>query len=177
MPIGEWVPGGEWLQWSGLSAVGGLQPGNGSRLLDLPNPIGPIAGAICYELADGSSLATAVKEGAEWILTVANLDPYPLQLQQQFLALAQLRAIETGRWLLSVGNTGPTAVLDATGKKWKGLEFKKPDIAAMKLKRRTKLTFYDQFNQLPLLSMLAISAGGWLWFSRSLQRGPLLNHK
>ena len=177
VPIGEWVPGGEWLQWSGLSAVGGLQPGSGSRLLNLPNPIGPIAGAICYELADGSSLATAVKEGAEWILTVANLDPYPLQLQQQFLALAQLRAIETGRWLLSVGNTGPTAVLDATGQKWKELEFKKPDIATMKLKRRTKLTFYDQFNQLPLLLMLAISACGWLWFSRSLRRGPLLNHK
>ena len=76
-----WVPGGE---LSGLSAVGGLQPGAASRLLVLPEPIGRLAAAICYEISDGEALARATSLGAEWLLTVANLDPYPIQLQKQF---------------------------------------------------------------------------------------------
>ena len=75
----------------------------------------PAAVAICYEIADGLALARAAADGATWLLAIANLDPYPLQLQKQFLALAQLRAIETGRDLLSVGNTGPTALISANG--------------------------------------------------------------
>jgi len=168
VPIGEWVPGGEWLQWSGLSAVGGLQPGSGSRLLDLPNPIGPIAGAICYELADGSSLATAVKEGAEWILTVANLDPYPLQLQQQFLALAQLRAIETSKWLLSVANTGPTAVVDPSGLVINKLKADKSIVAAMILRRNKNISTYSRYGEKPIYIFLCVSAIG-IWRNKGIQ--------
>ena len=91
--------------------MGGLTPG------PAPDDGGldpPAAVAICYEIADGLALARAAAM-ATWLLAIANLDPYPLQLQKQFLALAQLRAIETGRDLLSVGNTGPTALISATG--------------------------------------------------------------
>ena len=48
-----------------------------------------------------------VHSGARWLLTIANLDPYPLLLQRQFLALAQLRAIETGRDLLASPTQAP----------------------------------------------------------------------
>ena len=73
-------------RWSGLSAVGGVEPGPPSRLLRRPG--GAVAGAICYELADGQALAAAVRQGAGWLLASANLDPYPLQLQGQYAALA-----------------------------------------------------------------------------------------
>jgi apolipoprotein N-acyltransferase len=170
VPLGEWIPGGEWFQWSGLSAVGGLQPGNRSRLLDLPYPIGPIAGAICYELADGSSIAAAIRGGAEWILTVANLDPYPLQLQNQFLALAQLRAIETGRWLLSVANTGPSFVLNPRGVMIDKLEPNLAAIADMKLQLEKSKTLYDKTGNNPLLFLFVISAGVCFWLNKSLPR-------
>ncbi|MCP9812495.1 apolipoprotein N-acyltransferase [Synechococcus lacustris] len=168
VPIGEWVPGGEWLQWSGLSAVGGLQPGSGSRLLNLPNPIGPIAGIICYELADGASIAAATREGAEWLLAVANLDPYPLQLQQQFLALAQLRAIETSKWLLSVANTGPTAVVDPSGLVINRLKADKSKISTMKLSRNKNISIYSIYGEKPIYIFLCVSAIG-IWRNKSIQ--------
>ena len=111
VPLGEWVPGG----LAGLSAVGGVSPGEAPRLLELPPPLGPVAVAICYELSDGLGLNQAVRDGAGWLLTIANLDPYPLALQQQFKALAQLRAMETSRWLLSSANTGPSALVSPRG--------------------------------------------------------------
>ena len=168
VPIGEWVPGGEWLQWSGLSAVGGLQPGSGSRLLNLPNPIGPIAGIICYELADGASIAAATREGAEWLLAVANLDPYPLQLQQQFLALAQLRAIETSKWLLSVANTGPTAVVDPSGLVINRLKADKSKIATINLIRNKNISIYSIYGEKPIYIFLCVSAIG-IWRNKSIQ--------
>ena len=113
VPLGEWVP--TWAGWPfrGLSAIGGLEAGDSSRLLDWSGP--SIAAAICYEISNGSSLAEAVENGAEWIVAIANLDPYPIFLQRQFLTLAKLRSIETNRDLVSVSNTGPSALVLATG--------------------------------------------------------------
>jgi apolipoprotein N-acyltransferase len=158
VPLGEWVPGGEWLNWSGLSAVGGLSPGLPSRYLALP--IGAVGVAICYELSDGTGLAQAVRAGAQWLLVVANLDPYPAQLQQQYLALAQLRAIETGRWLLSVANTGPSAVVDAQGLVRGQLPVGASLTAPLGLERRQGLTPYDRWGETPL----AVLAGVLLLF-------------
>ncbi|MEB3260750.1 MAG: apolipoprotein N-acyltransferase [Cyanobacteriota bacterium] len=114
VPLGEWVPLGPLLRWSGLSAVGGLEPGEPSRLLN--RPVGPIGVAICYEIADGRGLAEASRAGARWLLASANLDPYPLALQRQFQVLARLRAMESGRWLVSAANTGPSLLVDPAGR-------------------------------------------------------------
>jgi apolipoprotein N-acyltransferase len=74
VPLGEWIPGGELFAWAGLSAVGGVSPGAPSRLLARPQ--GPVGVVICYELADGTALAAATRDGAGWLLASANLDPY-----------------------------------------------------------------------------------------------------
>ena len=153
VPLGEWVPLARLVRWSGLSAVGGLEGGAPSRLL--ARPAGAIGVAICYELADGTALAQASRDGARWLLASANLDPYPRALQAQFTALAQLRAIETGRWLVSVANTGPSLVVAASGQVRSTL----PDgIAAIKtltVRQRQTLTVYDRWGNGPLLL-------GWL---------------
>jgi apolipoprotein N-acyltransferase len=148
VPLGEWVPGAEWLNWSGLSAVGGLSPGLPSRHLGLP--MGAVGVAICYELSDGTGLAQAVRDGAQWLLVVANLDPYPAQLQRQYLALAQLRAIETGRWLLSVANTGPSAVVDGQGMVRGQLPLGASLTAPLELELLQRLTPYDRWGEIPL---------------------------
>jgi apolipoprotein N-acyltransferase len=148
VPLGEWVPGAEWLNWSGLSAVGGLSPGLPSRHLGLP--MGAVGVAICYELSDGTGLAQAVRDGAQWLLVVANLDPYPAQLQRQYLALAQLRAIETGRWLVSVANTGPSAVIDGQGLVRSQLPVGASLTAPLELELLQRLTPYDRWGEIPL---------------------------
>jgi apolipoprotein N-acyltransferase len=157
VPLGEWVPLAGLGRWSGLSAVGGIEPGAASRLL--PRPGGAIAGAICYELSDGSALAAASREGAGWLLASANLDPYPALLQQQFQALAQLRAIETGRWLVSAANTGPSLLVNARGRVVDSLPAGRPATGVFAVPRLQALTPYDRWGEAPLL--LLAGAAGW----------------
>ncbi len=160
VPLGEWVPLAGLWRWSGLSAVGGIEPGAASRLLDRPG--GPVGVAICYEISDGAALAAASREGARWLLATANLDPYPLMLQGQFRALAQLRAIETGRWLISAANTGPSLVVDAHGRIGDQLPAARSGSGILTVRQRSALTPYTSWGEWPLLGIAAV-AGLWRW--------------
>ena len=154
VPLGEWIPGAAWLRWSGLSAVGGVSIGAPSRLLARPN--GAIGVAICYEIADGAALAAAARDGAGWLLASANLDPYPALLQGQFAALAQLRAIETGRWLVSAANTGPSLVVDPAGAMRERLPLQGAGTLPVVLEARSRLTGYSRAGEWPLLALAAL---------------------
>ncbi|MFS6828332.1 nitrilase-related carbon-nitrogen hydrolase [Cyanobium sp. ATX-6F1] len=128
-----------------------------SRLLAAQGngPVGAVGVAICYELSDGAALAGAVRGGAGWLLASANLDPYPAQLQEQFVALARLRAIETGRWLVSSANTGPSLVVDAQGRVRSRLAPGRARTGVMELQPLGGLTPYDRWGDAPLLLLLA----------------------
>ena len=143
VPLGEWLPPLPEGFARGLSAVGGLEPGSVSRFAQgWPAPAGV---AICYELSNSRALAAAAARGGQWLLTIANLDPYPELLQRQFLALAQLRSIETGRDLLSVGNTGPTAVVRADGQVTQLLPPGREGVARAHLQLRSTPTAYSRW--------------------------------
>jgi apolipoprotein N-acyltransferase len=158
--LGEWVPLQGLVRWSGLSAVGGIEPGPASRLLARrPASIGV---AICYEIADGHALAAASREGAGWLLASANLDPYPPALQRQFEALAGLRAIETGRWLVSVANTGPSGLISPQGEAPRRLPASVPAQDLLRVPVETSLTAYVRWGELPLL-LLGLLLAGWRW--------------
>jgi apolipoprotein N-acyltransferase len=164
VPLGEWVPFSGLVGWSGLSAVGGVQPGEASRLLE--RPAGPVAAAICYEIADGVGLRQAVRQGAGWLLASANLDPYPPLLQRQYTALAQLRAIEAGRWLVSVANTGPSQLINPQGQVRSSLPPGRPATGLVVVPVGEGLTGYGRWGELPLL---ALALTGLLLG----QRGPI----
>ena len=164
VPLGEWVPGGALLRWAGLSAVGGVEPVAASRLLR--HPQGDLAVAICYEIADGAGLIAASQAGAGWILASANLDPYPLQLQRQFQAVSQLRAIEASRWLVSAANSGPSLVVQPDGRLGASLAPMEPGTLLVRLQARANQTVYGQLGEWPLL----LAAGAGLVASRSRMR-------
>lgn len=173
VPLGEWVPLAGLWRWSGLSAVGGLEPGPASRLLQRPS--GSVAVAICYELSDGAALASASREGAGWLLASANLDPYPLLLQDQFKALAQLRAIETGRWLVSAANTGPSLLVDARGRLIEQLPPGLRRQGLMSPRRLSALTPYTRWGEWPLLVLLLLTALVLRPFERRQPQGRSTN--
>jgi apolipoprotein N-acyltransferase len=156
VPLGEWVPLAQLVRWSGLSAVGGIEPGPASRLLW--RPPGAIGAAICYELSDGSSLAQATRDGARWLLLSANLDPYPPMLQHQFAAMAQLRAIETGRAVVGVANTGPSLLVSARGVVLQRLPEGRAATGVFAVPQLTALTPYDRWGEAPLAVILALAA-------------------
>ena len=150
VPLGEWMPSLPAL--AGLSAVGGLQPGEASRLWRWGGA--PAAVAICYEISNGTALARAVSDGAQWILAAANLDPYPRLLQRQFLALAQLRSIESRRPLLSVANTGPTALIADEGLVEAELPAMLPGLLQTRIEPHGGRTPYVVWREWPLWLML-----------------------
>ena len=84
-------------------------------------------------------------------------DTYPLQLQQQFLALAQLRALESGRDLLSVANTGPTALVRADGSVEMLLPPNKEGVARASVELHSRGTLYSRWPDRGLLLMLPMS--------------------
>ena len=162
VPLGEWIPSLPGLLKNGLSAIGGIESGTPSRLLDWEGP--SFAGAICYELSNGKAIAKAVNQGAKWILVIANLDPYPISLQKQFLSIAQLRSIETSKNLISVSNTGPTSLIRSNGAIDTLLPSNKELIALVDLELNSKKTIYTVLANLPLYLVALISLIGVLKF-------------
>ena len=156
VPLGEWMPTLFGKSFPGLSAVGGLHSGAPSRLLMWDGP--PVATAICYEIADGFALNQAVKDGAQWILSVANLDPYPQSLQREFLAIAQLRSLETARDLISSANTGPSGVVSAFGEKKKIFPAFESRVDLVDLQLHDEITFYTKYRELPLIICLIFAS-------------------
>jgi apolipoprotein N-acyltransferase len=121
--------------------------------------------AICYEIADGRALAGASRAGGLWLLASANLDPYPALLQEQFLALARLRAIENGRWLVAAANTGPSVAVDAIGRVRQRLPTGQPAEALIQVSQRSTLTPYGRWGEGPLLALLLLATAQRLgWF-------------
>ncbi len=156
VPLGEWLPSLPGINFRGLSSLGGLESGEASRLLDWQGGP-PVAVAICYELTDGNALANATKDGAQWILSIANLDPYPISLQKQFLSLAQLRSIETARDLVSVANTGPSALISRYGQVRSIVSPFTEGVGVLDLNFSNEITGYVRWGELPLLFSLITS--------------------
>ena len=85
-------------------------------------------------------------------------------MQGQFAALAQLRSIETGRWLVSSANTGPSLLVDATGRVVNKLPAGGPASGLVTVQQRTPLTPYDRWGEGPLIG-LALLAATWRWIA------------
>jgi apolipoprotein N-acyltransferase len=72
--------------------------------------------AICYEDVFGDEMIDALP-AAQILLNVSNLAWFGDSLApEQHLQESQMRALETGRWMLRATNTGATAAIDETGR-------------------------------------------------------------
>lgn len=72
--------------------------------------------AICYEIAYPDLIAQAAKE-TQVLLSVNNLGWFLDSIQsKQFMQMAQMRALETGRYLVYSTNNGPSAIIDNKGR-------------------------------------------------------------
>jgi apolipoprotein N-acyltransferase len=72
--------------------------------------------------------------------------------------LAQLRAIETGRWLVSAANTGPSLLVDPSGAVRQRLSTGMAATLPVQLQVRVGRTGYSRMGELPLLLLAAGAA-------------------
>jgi apolipoprotein N-acyltransferase len=117
LPFGEYVPLPRWLPGSSLitAIVGDFTPGNQYTLMPIGG--GHRAGVfICIESAYPSIARRFTSEGADVLINISN-DGYlgPTAVMRQHLANAIFRAVENGRPLLRVTNSGITAFITANG--------------------------------------------------------------
>jgi apolipoprotein N-acyltransferase len=116
LPFGEYVPLPDWVPGAGLirAIVGDFTAGTEYRLM----PVGNLqAGVfICIESAYPSIARRFTNEGADVLINISN-DGYlgPTAVMRQHLANAVFRAVENGRPVLSVTNTGITAFVEPNG--------------------------------------------------------------
>jgi len=117
MPFGEYVPLPHWLP--GASSVRGIvgdfTPGSVYTLM----PLGAFrAGVfICIEAAHPSVARSFANESADVLINISN-DGYlgPTPVMRQHLSNAILRAVENGRPLIRVTNSGISAFIEPNGK-------------------------------------------------------------
>ena len=166
VPLGEKIPRFFNIFSRGLSALGGIEPGTNSRLF-VSKFTPPFAVAICYEISDGFKLRNAINNGAQIIITAANLDPYPTKLHNQFLSLARIRSIENKKDNLLVSNTGPSGLISDDGKIIKLLESNTEQNELVYANFSSEKTLYNKFGDGPLLMLFMIFSGLNLFFGKT----------
>ena len=117
MPFGEYVPLPQWLPGASLISgiVGEFTPGSNYTLM----PFGDRkAGAfICIESAYPWIAQRLTFKGADVLINISN-DGYlgPTAVMRQHLANVIFRAVENGRPVMRVTNTGLSALIDTDGR-------------------------------------------------------------
>lgn len=117
VPFGEYVPArGFFDTFADLSAVPrDAIPGRGAGVLD--TPAGRMGVVISYEVFFGDRARDAVRAGGRVLLVPTNASSYrDEQIPAQEVAVARLRALETGRWVVQAAPTGYSAVIDHRGR-------------------------------------------------------------
>ncbi len=144
LPFGEYVPIPDWVPGAGLirGLVGDFTPGTQYDLM----AVGDVrAGVfICIESAYPSIARRFTIDGADVLINISN-DGYlgPTAVMRQHLANAVFRAVENGRPLLRVTNTGITAFITSTGEVKDATQGFRPEVRTWRVARQqSAATFY-----------------------------------
>jgi apolipoprotein N-acyltransferase len=173
LPFGEYVPLPDWSPGAGLirAIVGDFTPGTNYRLM----PVGNVrAGVfICIESAYPSIARRFTDEGADALINISN-DGYlgPTAVMRQHLANAVFRAVENGRPLLRVTNTGITAFITPAGEVQDATQGFTPEVRTWAIARATNSpTFYAKHGDVFVVACTVLSLLVFvLSFRRSVRR-------
>ncbi|MBI3962228.1 MAG: apolipoprotein N-acyltransferase [Deinococcus sp.] len=132
----------------------------GQAVIPLETPAGSFGAYVCYESVFPDIARAMVRSGAQALINVSNdgwfggsSGPW------QHLAMGNVRAIETRRYLLRSGNTGITAVIDPYGRVQDTLDMNQVGTLLAGFDLRDELTFYVRWGDwLPALALILLLA-------------------
>lgn len=122
---------------------------------------------ICYEDVFGEEIILQLPE-AEILVNVSNDAWFGRSIGPwQHLQISQMRAQETGRYMLRATNTGVTAIIDERGQVLRTLEMFTTDALHGQVQGFSGATPYVLYGNTPILSLigLLLLAGGVMVFS------------
>jgi apolipoprotein N-acyltransferase len=121
VPFGEYTPLlvqylPEWLKrLTNTPSGGGFAAGSGPVVLWLP--CGKIAPLICFETLSPELVASSVRNGGQLLTNISDLAWFhDSMIGQQMLAFSVIRAVESHRYFVFAANSGPSAVIDPSGR-------------------------------------------------------------
>ena len=168
--FGEYFPlpdfARRWLRIMNLPSES-ITPGSDDQPLLLAKGV-PVAATICYELAFGAEQLGFLPE-AQLLVNVSN-DAWfgESMMPQQHLQIGQMRALETGRYLLRATNTGITAIVDPAGRVVSRIPQFEPGVIEATVRPHTGATPYVLAGNWPVLVLVAsiLLAGALVYPSR-----------
>ncbi len=171
LPLGEYVP--PWLKWLGDHFTINFNSYSSGPIEQAPLKLsGGIFGLnICYETLFDDNMIRKAKS-SEALLNLSNFAWLNgTRAADQHLQAAQMRALETGRWLAQVGNSGSTAVIDQHGAIVDSLPRETTGALDVVMQMRTGDTPFMRSENKPILilSLLALIVVAMRRYSR--QRG------
>ncbi len=155
VPFGEYIPLAGALTWvlPALATRPEMQHFSMGAVKQTPLVVKgqPIAAAICYEIAYPNITRLNAQRGY-MIITVSN-DAWfnASDGPWQHLQMAQMRAIENGKWVARGTNTGVTAVIDHQGRIVTRLPQFERRVLRADVQLRSGLTPYAQLGDTPLI--------------------------
>ena len=115
--------------------------------------------AICYEDMFGDEVINFMPS-AQALLNVSNMAWFgDTWAADQHLQASQMRALETGRWMVRSTNTGATAVIDERGRIVSRLPAFTTGTLVERVTPREGMTPYSRFGDVPFFVLLMIFVG------------------
>lgn len=130
-----------------------------------------ITPAICYEIVYPDLIAQSAKE-TQVLLNINNLGWFLDSIQsKQFMQMAQMRALETGRYLVYNTNNGPSAIVDNKGKVLAQSHAFQAETLTGTIYPVKDWTPFMIIGSWPLVALLSVFVFGlWLLNRRSLKK-------
>ena len=173
VPFGEYVPFRRRLGW--IDAIDQIPidrvSGEGFHPIAQPG-LPPYGTPICFENAFPSITRSFVRDGAAFLVVPVNNASYLFTAAaEQHLQMSQMRAVETGRWVVDAGVSGISAFIDPSGAVQGRTDLFQPAILRGQVRASTAQTVYVRFGDwVPILSLLIIAMSVLTPRRRSLVR-------
>lgn len=157
VPFGEYVPArGLVERFADLTLIPrDAVPGSGPGVLD--TSVGRLGVLISFEGLFADRARAAVGAGARALVVPTNASSYVTDdVPAQQVAAARLRAVETGRWVVIAGPTGPSAVVGPDGDVRARSALEEQTVVTSRIRARSGRTLAVRLGDRP---MLVLSAG------------------
>ena len=168
MPFGEYVPLPRWVPGANMvgAIVGDFTPGTNYTLMKVGDVRAGVF--ICIESAYPSIARSFTQDGADVLINISN-DGYlgPTAVMRQHLANVVFRAVENGRPILRVTNSGITAYITPRGEVRDATEGFQTAVRTWRIDRNENAsTFYSRRGDLfvgfcAAISVLVFAATFW----------------
>jgi apolipoprotein N-acyltransferase len=175
VPFGEYVPFRSRLSWIG--AIGQIPvdrvPGESVHTISQPG-VPPYGTPICFENAFPDIPRAFVRDGAAFLVVPVNNASYGFTAAAaQHLQMSQMRAVETGRWVVDAAVSGISAFIDPTGAVTAHTELFETTILRGQVASSSSETAYVRFGDWVPVASLAVIGVGLLFPRRRSSARPV----